>query len=99
MTDDRRRLDGNLYVLGTDVRCSRCDAIVGTTASWLQNALIRERPAESGGSLMKAPPELFVDARIVYRQAFCPGCLTALLTEVIAETDRQLRAKRLYVPG
>ena len=99
MSDDRKRLDANLYVLGTDVHCSRCDAIVGTTASWLEHALIREGPAQSGGSLMKAPPELFVDARIVYRQAFCPGCLTALLTEVIAETERHLRTKRLSVPG
>jgi len=99
MTDERRRLDDNLYVLGPDVRCSRCDAITGTVASWLKNALIRETPAGSGGSLMKASPEMFVDAPIVFRQAFCPGCLTALLTEVVAETERHLRTKRLSAPG
>jgi hypothetical protein len=95
MTDERRRLDGNLYLLGHEVRCSRCDAVVGTADSWLANALIREAPAESGSTPAKAAPELFVDAPIVYRQAFCPGCTTALLTEVVAETDRRLRRKCL----
>jgi hypothetical protein len=39
--------------------------------------------------------ELFVDAPVTYRQTLCPGCLTALSTEIIAEADRHLRMKQL----
>ena len=95
MNNDRKRLDDNLLVAGDEVRCVRCDAVVGSAGSWLDRALIRERPTQAGGSLVHAPPETFVDAPIVYRQAFCPGCLTVLLTEIIAVEDRDVRTKQL----
>ena len=79
-----RRLDDNLDLHGEEVRCRRCCAPVGT--------------AQQGGSLLKAAPELFVDAPVVHRQAFCPGCLTLLMTEVVAHAHRGTRTKRI-APG
>jgi N-methylhydantoinase B len=91
----RRRLDDNLYVLDEIVYCRHCDTMVGSPASWLQHALVGERPAQDGDTVIQAAPELFIDAPVTYRQAFCPSCLTLLLTEVIAEADRHYRNKRL----
>jgi len=90
-----QRLDDNLVLKGETVHCSRCNATVGSASSWLKHALIAEGPAQALGSLIRAAPDVFVDAPIIYRQAFCPGCLTALLTEVIAQADHRLRTKRL----
>lgn len=96
MTSSRRRLDDNLHLFGDEVHCTRCDALVGTAASWLEYALTTERPAqEQGGSLMRAAPSLYVDSTIVFRQACCPGCSTALLTETTTDTDRHVRTKRI----
>lgn len=91
----RKRVDDNLYLQGDAVYCVRCDAPVGTAQSWLQNALFTEQDAQRGGSLIRAAPNLFVDAPIIFRQAFCPNCLTALLTEVIALADSGVRRKRI----
>ena len=93
-----RRLDDNLDLHGEEVRCRRCCAPVGTATAWLEHALVRERSAQQGGSLLKAAPELFVDAPVVHRQAFCPGCLTLLMTEVVAHAHRGTRTKRI-APG
>lgn len=90
-----QRLDDNLCLAGDEVRCVHCGARVGTAHSWLQNARFTEKEPEIGGPLMRAAPGLFVDAPIVVRQAFCPGCFTALLTEVAAVADEQLRTKRI----
>lgn len=91
----RKRLDDNLYVLDEIVYCRHCDIVVGSSGSWLQRALVVERPAQDGDTLIQAAPELFIDAPVTYRQALCPSCLTLLLTEVVAEADRQYRHKRL----
>ena len=99
MSSERKRLDDNLYVTDGDVRCSRCGALVGRGDDWLRDARVRESPPQSGGSLIHAAPELFVDAAVVYRQAFCPGCLTVLLTEVVAAADRGVRVKDVTTPA
>lgn len=91
-----QRLDDNLYVLGDKVYCTRCEALVGAADSWLKYALTTQRPAqERGGSLMRAAPSLYVDSTIVFRQACCPGCLTALLTETTTDSDQHVRTKRI----
>jgi N-methylhydantoinase B len=95
MTAGRRRLDDNLYVTGSTVRCVHCDTVIGTDDDWLRAALVTELPPQRGGSLILADPRMFVDASVVYRQAVCPGCRTALLTEVVSAADRGYRTKRL----
>lgn len=96
MTD--RRLDGNLVVGGDTVRCRRCETTVGSSEAWLEDALVSEGPLQTLCSRVRAAPETFVDSPVVYRQVFCPGCLTALLTEVIAAADSRLRTKHLAAP-
>jgi N-methylhydantoinase B len=95
VTTNRRRLDDNLYVTGSTVRCAHCDTVIGTDDDWLHAALVTELPPQRGGLLIQADPRMFVDAPVVYRQAVCPGCHTALLTEVVSATDRNYRTKRL----
>lgn len=95
MTGRVRRLDDNLELRGDAVHCRRCHERTGTSTSWLDLALIREHPAAEGGTLLRAAPELYVDAPVIHRQAFCPGCLTLLLTEVIATEHRGRRSKQL----
>lgn len=95
MNSSRKRLDDNLYLADGAVRCTRCDATVGTAQSWLENAVFTEKDAQHGGSLIRAAPELFVDAPIMFRQAMCPQCFTALLTEVVAVADSAVRSKRV----
>jgi hypothetical protein len=90
-----RRLDDNLELRGSQVHCQRCDERVGSNQGWLEFARFVERPAPPGHGLTRVAPELFVDTPVVQRQAFCPGCLTLLLTEVIAADDRGWRTKRL----
>ncbi len=94
-----RRLDGNLVLHGAVVRCRRCETTVGSSEAWLEDALVSEGPLQMLDSRVRAAPETFVDSPVIYRQVFCPGCLTALLTEVIAAADTRLRTKRLAAPA
>ena len=97
----RRRLDDNLVVEGSSVLCQRCNEVVGNGEDWLAYARIKERPAGAGAmrGVLHVAPELFVDAPVVTRQAFCPGCLTLLLTEVVAQADDDQRHKHLAGQG
>lgn len=95
MTERRRRLDDNLVSVGETVACVHCAYPVGSVDDWLSHAIVREQSAQDGGSLVPADPALYVDATVVFRQAFCPGCLTALLTEVVAQSDRTYRTKKI----
>lgn len=94
----RRRLDDNLEVVDGAVRCVHCGAGVGVGDDWLRDARLLERPARGGQPLLPADPDRYVDAPIVVRQAFCPGCLTVLVTEVVPAHDGGRRVKRLAEP-
>ncbi|MFJ2160530.1 hypothetical protein [Streptomyces sp. NPDC087856] len=90
-----KRLDGNLILDDDEVRCRHCSGRVGTGANWLADALVRQQPAQDAGLKLPVSPTVYVDQAVVCRQAFCPGCLTVLLTEVVAESDAGLRSKIL----
>jgi len=44
---------------------------------------------------MHADPALFVDRAIVLRQAFCPGCFTVLMTEIVPADEPRFRTKAI----
>lgn len=94
-------LDENLVVLGDGaVTCAHCATRLGAGAAdeFLEEALWRERPSsEAPPSVVRAPPEHFVDRPVRLRQAFCPTCLTLLLTEVLPVDEPRYRMKRLDV--
>ncbi|MEC3974448.1 acetone carboxylase subunit gamma [Amycolatopsis sp. H20-H5] len=95
MTTNTKRLDDNLVSSSGSVLCTHCGTVVGTANEWLKEALVRERPAQDGGSLVAEDPAVYVNAPVVFRQFFCPGCLTALQTEILAVADEGIRVKRL----
>ena len=79
------RVDGNVRLKddGT-LTCVHCEgALEGTPADYLAFLPLHEgRPAEAGPHIF-ADPAIYVDAEVVFRQYYCPGCFTAFQTEVV----------------
>jgi len=74
------------------VRCRHCGGTVGdSVATPMNHALRRERPSVEAGPGVHADPSLFVDRPVVLRQAFCPGCLTLLSTEIVPDGEPSYR--------
>lgn len=66
------------------VVCRHCGGAVGTSVTDpLRHALRRERPSVEAGPAVHAAPSEFVDRDVVLRQAFCPGCLALVFTEIV----------------
>jgi hypothetical protein len=90
------RIDINLEFDGAgSVVCRHCGARVGTTAEPFGAALRRESAAQEVGPGVRVDPQMFTDRPIVLRQAFCPGCLTVLLTEVVPADEPTHRGWRI----
>jgi N-methylhydantoinase B len=84
-----RRLDDNLAVVdsasGGSVVCVHCATVIGPVADRaFVSALARtdSLPAAAGPHIW-SDPSVYVDAEIVFRQLFCPGCLTAVYSRVV----------------
>lgn len=74
------------------VACRHCGNIVGdSTAHPMNHALHRERPSPEAGPGVHADPSLFVDRPVLLRQAFCPGCLAVLSTEIAPDGEPSYR--------
>ena len=74
------------------VVCRHCGAAVGASvADPLGHALRRERPSVEAGPAVHAPPAQFTDRRVVLRQAFCPGCLALVFTEIVPAGEPSYR--------
>ncbi|MFI6906152.1 hypothetical protein ACIBKY_33150 [Nonomuraea sp. NPDC050394] len=74
------------------VVCRHCGARVGDhAAAPMSHALRRERPSVEAGPGVHADPSAFVDRPIALRQAFCPGCLTLLSTEIVPADEPSYR--------
>lgn len=86
-------IDLNLETSGSGaVVCRHCGAAVGDSASQpMSHALRRERPSTEAGPGVHADPSLFVDRKVLLRQAFCPGCLVLLATEIVPGDEPSYR--------
>lgn len=74
------------------VVCRHCAARVGdSTSTPMGHAVRNERPSTAAGPGVHADPSLFVDQTIVLRQAFCPGCLVLLATEIVPGDEPSYR--------
>jgi len=75
------------------VVCRHCGARVGdSVADPMNHALRNQRPSTAAGPGVHADPSLFVDRKVLLRQAFCPGCLALLSTEIVPEGEPSYRA-------
>jgi N-methylhydantoinase B len=86
---EARRLDDNLAVLessdGATVVCVHCSTEIGPLAegAFVEGLALRDSaPTEAGPHIWHDPSE-YVDAEVVFRQLFCPGCLTAVNSRVV----------------
>ncbi|WP_335979159.1 hydantoinase B/oxoprolinase family protein [Streptomyces sp. CA2R106] len=84
-----RRLDDNLAVRqapqGDTVVCVHCATEIGPLAGGAYVSALAARdaaPAEAGPHIWP-DPSVYVDEQVVFRQLFCPGCLTAVNSRVV----------------
>jgi N-methylhydantoinase B len=94
---DGRPFDDNVVIDAEgDSRCVHCGTLVGTASGpFLGEAHERLGDPALGGPQIRGNPSEFVDAEIVFRQLCCPGCLTALLTEIVPASETGVRLKAL----
>jgi N-methylhydantoinase B len=95
--DPARRVDDNLQLSddGT-VCCAHCGATVGVDRDhMLSEAVLREGPPSLAGPHVRDNAREFVDRDIVFRQDCCPGCMTALRTQVVPVDEAEHRERRL----
>ncbi|MEU7813762.1 hydantoinase B/oxoprolinase family protein [Pseudonocardia sp. NPDC049154] len=83
-TVEGAELDANQVLDGATVRCRHCGTGLGTFGEAYLAALPRLETAPSGaGPHVWADPSTYVDEPVVFRQVLCPGCATALLSQVV----------------
>ncbi|WP_027935760.1 hydantoinase B/oxoprolinase family protein [Amycolatopsis sp. ATCC 39116] len=84
-----RRLDDNLAVReapdGGTVLCVHCGTAIGPLAggAFVASLARREAPPTEAGPHIWHDPQEYVDAEVVFRQLFCPGCLTAVHSRIV----------------
>jgi N-methylhydantoinase B len=73
----RSRADGS-------VTCAHCGhQLPGDAWTYLSLAPMHQGPPGEAGPHICNDPQVYIDAQIVFRQYYCPGCWTALHTEVV----------------
>jgi N-methylhydantoinase B len=82
--DDGEGLDANQTLHGRTVHCRHCGTDLGTLGEPYLAALPRIETGPSGaGPHVWADSSTYVDEQVVFRQVLCPGCATALLSQVV----------------
>lgn len=79
-------------------RCRHCRAVLGDATDVLRDARWRRGEASDAGPCIRADARRFVDEPVILRQAFCPNCLSLLLTEIVTGSEPFLRTKALARP-
>lgn len=86
-------IDLNLRTNDTEtVVCRHCGATVGQSVSDpMSHARHHHGPSTAAGPGVHADPAAFTDRTILLRQAFCPGCLVLLATEIVPDDEPTYR--------
>lgn len=76
---------GRRFENGNEVLfCTHCNQeLQGNSATYLSNLARYEGPLSEAGPQVFADSSVFVDAPVVFRQYYCPGCFTVFHTEVV----------------
>jgi len=97
------RLDDNLVVFRLDDRgevvgCGRCNSELGSAETGLSVA-VRNSVTSAAGPGVVTDPSLFVEAVVVFREYFCPGCWTRLKCGIVpADHVDSIGGYRVAVP-
>lgn len=86
------RIDDNLVTIDGRTHCVHCDHVLGETGEpALTGALLRRGDVTEAGPQIRPGVPKFVRPPVEFRQYLCPGCFTALLTEIVAAEDHTTR--------
>lgn len=81
-------LDGNVALAEKDgsrvIQCVHCSRVLAKAdQNYLDHLHAYEGNVSEGGPQIFPDPAHYVDRKVVFRQYFCPGCFTALLTQIV----------------
>jgi len=86
-------LDENLVQEGDVVTCRHCQTQVGAQDDPVRDARVRESEPGDAGPSVHEDASHFTDRVIVFRQVFCPGCLTLLQAEIVPADEAPGRTR------
>lgn len=79
------RLTEYLRAVDGEIRCGRCDHVLGPAGrNFKLGALVRDVPLSEGNPTLR-DPAIYTDSTVVLRQFICPGCGTMLETEIAVD--------------
>jgi N-methylhydantoinase B len=81
------------------VACRHCATAVGIAAEPLRDARVRESEPQEAGPSVRADSRNFTDRRVIFRQTFCPQCLTLLQAEIVPADEPSFRTRSLALPS
>jgi hypothetical protein len=91
-------LDDNLEQLPDgQVICRHCAHVLGDAAQPLRDARVRETAPATAGPSVREDASRFTDRPVVFRQTFCPECLTQLQAEIVPGDEPSSRHRSLVV--
>ena len=82
-----RRLDDNLVevTIGDSrvVGCAHCGRLLGDSKSGRLDLARYDGPSSDAGPQVTSDPGEYVDTEVVFRQQCCPGCFTAIYSDIV----------------
>lgn len=86
------QIDDNLVIIADRIHCKHCDHDLGSAGQpALSGALLRRGDVTKAGPQIRSGVPAFVRTPVEFRQHLCPGCFTALLTEIVAVEHQATR--------
>ncbi|MEW2502533.1 MULTISPECIES: hypothetical protein [unclassified Amycolatopsis] len=79
------------------VVCRHCAQVLGDAAAPMRDALVRETLPANAGPSVREDAARFTDRPVVFRQTFCPQCLTQLQAEIVPGDEPSSRHRSLVV--
>jgi N-methylhydantoinase B len=86
-----KEVDENVIIAEKDgnqvLKCAHCGYIIADAdQNYPDHLLFYEGSVSEAGPQIYPHPEHYVDAKVVFRQYYCPGCYIAFITQVVPLT-------------
>ena len=90
MSGSSPRVNANVARSGGRLSCAHCQQqLEGTATDYLTRLPWYEGPVAEVGPHVFTDSQVYIDAPVVFRQFYCPGCYTALHTEVVPDNHAE----------
>lgn len=94
MTNVSPRVNSNVARSGDSLSCARCSHdFEGTAHDYLTRLPWYQGPVTDVGPHVFPDAAVYIDTPVVFRQFYCPGCYTALHTEVVPDDHAEWLAR------